>query len=769
MSAETILQRAQRDARRHAVLGVALWSLPWFAALVALAWRLRLGTWPWLAVLLSAAFAVWFAWRRYAAMDAHWLVRTLDTRRPDMEDSAALLLGLQPAHAGLPALQRARLRARVEAGPPPDLRTRWNPRGLAWNGVLAAIVFAAILVWPEPGAVDGAAAVAQRGAADRDGAAPPRLVAQRLEVHPPAYTGLPVRSGEALSGKVPVGTTLRWTLRFQPQPSQAALVFHDGERLPLKRGADGNWSASRRIVRGTLYRIDAGQAARDARPQLHRIDAIADRAPRVRVLAPARTLDLVVAGQQRWSVAFEADDDYGLGAAQLRITRTVGSGENIASQERRLPLAGRGSPMRRRYTHGFDLAALGMVPGDDLIVQLIVSDRRIPSPQTVRGPSVILRWPPEIGAQATGLDAMMKKVMPAYFRSQRQIIIDAEALLKEKPRLDEARYAQRSDAIGVDQRLLRLRYGQFLGEESEGAPQLPTSDAPAQDDPLPTSDATAQHVSAEHENEAHAPGDGHKHADADEHDNEHGHDHAGEPTLQREAGFGEEQQVLERFGHTHDIPEAATLLDAKTRELLRSALNEMWQSEVHLRQAYPERALPYAYRALELIKKVQQSERVYLAKVGVELPPIDESRRLSGKRDGLSDRADPMRAAPPPDSTLADAWRALAPLPGGDAPDSSAAQDGATKQSSAAEPTSADLNALTRWLATHDTDAGDPLAIAAAIDALRGDPRCVRCRERLRGLLWPLLARPPAAPAPRVASDRMGDAYLQALEQEPRQ
>ena len=74
-----------------------------------------------------------------------------------------------------------------------------------------------------------------------------------------------------------------------------------------------------------------------------------------------------------------------------------------------------------------------------------------------------------VAAEGTGVEDLVQKAMPAYFRSQRQIIIDAEALLKEKPKLAQEKFVQRSDNIGVDQRLLRLRYGQFLGEESEGA------------------------------------------------------------------------------------------------------------------------------------------------------------------------------------------------------------------------------------------------------------------------------------------------------------
>ena len=54
---------------------------------------------------------------------------------------------------------------------------------------------------------------------------------------------------------------------------------------------------------------------------------------------------------------------------------------------------------------------------------------------------------------------------------------EAEALLKQKPKLAAERYLQKSDALGVDQRILRLRYGQFLGEEAEDGPALPTADA----------------------------------------------------------------------------------------------------------------------------------------------------------------------------------------------------------------------------------------------------------------------------------------------------
>jgi hypothetical protein len=317
---------------------------------------------------------------------------------------------------------------------------------------------------------------------------------------------------------------------------------------------------------------------------------------------------------------------------------------------------------------------------------------------------------------------MVKKVLPAYFRSQRQIIIDAEALLKQRRKLDAERYLERSDGIGVDQRILRLRYGQFLGEETDGGPKPP-----------PTNDAQDE---AAHQDDATAAADAHGHADA--------------ATPAATPAFGQESAVLEEYGHTHDHAEAATLLDPETRATLKAALDQMWQSELNLRQGHPERALPHAYRALRFIKQVQQATRIYLARVGPELPPIDESRRLGGDRAGLSRRDDPLVAATAPDPTLAGLWRALDDVPPGER----------------AQAPAVDFTALERWLRDNQARLADPLAFVAAIEALRADPDCVPCRRDLRALLWPLLPRPAATVPRRDDGDAAGRRYLDALRQE---
>jgi hypothetical protein len=716
MNAATILRETLRDARLRRGLDAGLSCLPWLAAAAALAWRLGGDAVALLTLIVAGAAMIAFVWHGARGLDTRWLVRELDAHRPDMEDSADLLFAPKDSMTPLERLQRARLQQRIESAEMPDLRPRWSMHATGIGAGVAALSIAAVLLWPER--PTGTVYRAPRGVTDRtDAPTHTRVVQQHIRLVPPAYTRLPARETATLDAKAPQGTQLQWTLRFAPQPRAAELVFHDGRRVALTRDGDA-WQARDVLSRSALYRIVLDDAPPLQPAALHRLDAIADRPPQLRVLAPEQTLSLAQPGQRTWALAFEAGDDYSLADdARLRITLAQGSGENVTFHERTESLRGSGPATLKRYVRHVDVAALGLAAGDDLIVQLHVEDNRAPTPHSATSASLILRWPTDTGNESAALDGLVKKVLPAYFRSQRQIILDAEALLKQRRKLAATRYVERSDEIGVDQRLLRLRYGQFLGEEAEGGPKPP-----------PTSDVQDD-AAHEKRNEGGTEAEDH-------------HEHAPAPA----STFGREDSVLEEYGHTHDLAEAATLLDPETRTTLKAALDEMWQSELHLRQGHPDRALPYAYRALKFIKQVQQASRIYLARVGPELPPIDESRRLGGDRAGLARRDDALAAANAADPALAILWRSLDEVPTGPT-----------------EVAPVDFAALERWLRDHESHTADPLAFAAVLESLRADPACVSCRRELRALLWPLLPRPATTVPRRDDGGVAGRRYLDAL------
>ena len=57
----------------------------------------------------------------------------------------------------------------------------------------------------------------------------------------------------------------------------------------------------------------------------------------------------------------------------------------------------------------------------------------------------------------------------------------------------------------------------------------------------------------------------------------------------------------------------------------------MWNAELRLRTYKPQEALPYAYKALRLLKDLQQQSRAYVAKTGVKTTPLNPAKRLTGE------------------------------------------------------------------------------------------------------------------------------------------
>jgi hypothetical protein len=706
MSIDERLHELGRDARTRRITIVLLLGAP--VGMLATAWSARIAG---LAVALAVAAAccaivIAFARRAALAIDEAWIARRLDASHARFEDSADLLFRDAQQLSSLQQLQRSRLHARLQADPIGDIAPAWPGRLLGVVWILCLIAVAAALLLPRQPARDPVSTSAPPTAAD---ASATHIDRAQLDITAPAYTKLAARSESALEARVAAGSRIGWHLRFSPVPTSAALVFHDGSRIELTRSG-AEWIGERTLAASVLYRIVLEGAPPVEDDRLRRLDAIADQPPDVRVIQPEKSLTLLEDGQNAWDLAFEASDDYGIATANLTVTLAQGTGENIAFKEQAIALDGEdvdaeNAGRHLRYRHHLDLAALGIAKGDDVIVRLAVSDNREPQANTTKSASFILRWPPEAASDSVGMEGILQKTMPAYFRSQRQIIIDTEALIAEQAKLSDDQTLARSDSIGVDQKVLRLRYGQFLGEEFE------TRSAPA-------SPAAGEHAKD-------AKTDARADALTD-------HDHAAAEPASK---FGNAGDVMAEYGHTHDHAEAATLLDPETKSILKSALNEMWQSELHLRQGRPADALPFEHKALEYIKQVQQSTRIYLARVGLELPAIDEGRRLSGDRKGVTDRESALVPADAGNSAAIALWQELD------------------------DRKAPDLDAFERWVRAHESTMPDALALLAAADRVRREPACEECRRQLR--------QPATAVQTRIAPDVGGRAYLDATRTDP--
>jgi hypothetical protein len=211
----------------------------------------------------------------------------------------------------------------------------------------------------------------------------------------------------------------------------------------------------------------------------------------------------------------------------------------------------------------------------------------------VQSPTYTLRLPAPQTEEEQDVSALPVMVKPESLRSQRQIIIDTEQLIADMraKKMDAALVRERSEGIAADQGALRRRYGQFLGEESTLFGK-------------------------------------------DDHDDDHG------------GGNNKPQDVLHEFGHAHDQAENATLFDEATKKVLRRALSAMWDAENALRAITPKTALSPEHKALDAIKELQQSERIYLHKTAFAPPPLKEDKRMTGDMAGAAGGKREQSAAP---------------------------------------------------------------------------------------------------------------------------
>ena len=664
------------------------WLLAALLAVIALgAAAMALGASIPTSFILVALTGALLYWKR-PLVDTHTVARHLDRVHPSLEESTALLLVPPGGLSAMESVQRTRAAAAFEALPRP---IKLPERPITLLRVVTAIAIAVALngwlsrtltLVPD-------AMLAGTNARER----PPVIGATRVVITLPDYLGHTTRTTQG-DADAPEGSRLGFTADVS-NSSASWLVTTAGDSLPLTDGRTAQLIADRPF----LYQVVAIRDSFRVTSDWHRVTVLPDRAPQLTVVKPEERTILPASGPWRVPVEILASDDHGITTTRLLATVTTGSGEGVKFREDTLPFTtspGRGGSLVLRAE--LDLASLGMGPGDELYLSAQAFDGRRPVPNEGRSATLFVGITDTAEVLEAEFDGLAIDRMPDYFRSQRQIIIDTEKLLRDRPGISEAEFRRRSNDIGIDQQLLRLRYSEVAGEESspEEAPAMGGREhAGAGETPTPPSDPNAAAV-----------------ADPN-------------ARVQADLTAGE--------GHSHDIAENATLLARSTKDLLQSALNEMWQSELQLRTFKPDTALPYERRALEFLEAVRQSARTYVKRVGLEPPPLEPERvRGTGKLDGVRNAALATRQG------ATDSFPAIRAL-----------LAGATDRAS--------FDAAGRELAVLAANGGvgqlTTLRDLRAVDeSLRRGTPCAGCAVRLRaGLLAALPdAAPPASAAPAL-------------------
>ena len=449
---------------------------------------------------------------------------------------------------------------------------------------------------------------------------PPSLQEAKVLIRPPAYSGLRTSESTDLNVAALSGTQLTWRITLK-NAEGVSLKLSDGKTSDLFFKKKGTfYEYSDRLLHSGIYNL---KAYRDDslvyQSDFYRLEAQPDQPPKITPASKELYRYHLLTDPKKISVSAKISDDFRVQNAYIVATLARGSGENVKFREVRLPLSP-ASFKEANLTKVLDLKALEFTPGDELYYYWAAVDNRQPEANFTKSDTYFIVYKDTTRMEEAELATMAVNRMPEYFRSQRQIIIDTEKLIARRKKLPAKEFNSVSNEIGFDQKVLRLRYGQFMGEEFEttiGGGGTPD----------------------DHDTGASLEGFMHKHDTEEEHAAvvevpSHDHSTTSPPDQQDPLAA-----LMEQYVHAHDDGEVNTFHEQSTRSLLKMALEQMWQSELHLRLYEPEKALPFENKALEYLKTAQQKARTYVKKSGFDPPPLKiKETRLTGELDKINPR-----------------------------------------------------------------------------------------------------------------------------------
>jgi len=527
-------------------------------------------------ILFPAVFAFMAYLNRFWAITEGDISKLLNERHPQLEESSQLFLK-DPAQ--LNRLEKLQV-SKIE----PQLLVLKSTKDLRRILTAPAIVFLAALILSfafhqitlgsRKGDVKGSAA---NKIAPKEKILP-EIESVSITIVPPAYTGKKQRQQDEFSLEAEEGAGVTWMLETTTPVRELRIILNNHSTQAFTAG---NTQRTRWIFRSRVQAPGFYQIRLDGKlSDLYKIGVIRDQTPQIRIHSPQQSTVIDFGEPQQVALHAELTDDYAISAASIHATLASGKGESVAFKEYQLSFRDFIANQRNlRLKQVLGLARMGMKPGDELYFYISATDNHR---QEKRSDIYIVTMADT--TQLLSMEGLSSGVnlMPEYFRSQRQIILDTERLLREKDTIATEDFKNRSNELGMDQKLLRLRYGKFLGEEFESE----------------------------------IGGDGHDHEES--------------------TPFGDAQSMIDAVSHKHDNSEDATFFEPQQKAQLKAVLTEMWKAELQLRTLKPRAALPFEYKALRLLKDLQQKSRAYVGKTGIKTPALKPDKRLTGELEEIA-------------------------------------------------------------------------------------------------------------------------------------
>tara|TARA_R110000744_G_scaffold33566_2_gene78761 strand:- start:127 stop:2316 length:2190 start_codon:yes stop_codon:yes gene_type:complete len=437
----------------------------------------------------------------------------------------------------------------------------------------------------------------------------PKITEQIITVSYPSYTHKRTKTITEPNIKAVINSRISWVLKFNNSVSSVSME-HMGETIPLQH-VDNSYKISQSLIASGFYSFKfKNEAGLEFTSDLFSLEAIPDNPPEIEITGLEQYTYFDFSDTKKIQLQSTITDDYGIDEAYIIATVSKGFGESVKFREEKLNFTETIQKGQRssKVTKNIDLDGLKMEVGDELYFYIEAFDEKEPKRNVTRSETYFAVIKDTVTDEFAVDGTLGVDQMPDYFRSQRQLIIDTERLIKDKPSITIKEFKFRSNELGFDQKALRLKYGQFMGDESE------MEDAPRR---IETDEVSKDNDHAE---------------DQENILKEYSHDHDGdnEHNLVASQEADEAEDPLHDYLHNHDDPEESTLFEESLKTKLRKALSIMWDAELYLRLYEPEKSLPFQYDALKLIQEIKNSARIYVHRIGFDPPPIKEESRLTG-------------------------------------------------------------------------------------------------------------------------------------------
>lgn len=536
--------------------------------------------------VLIISLVIQLVFNKYWRLSLSQIASFVNRKFPEVEESSGLLLASPSELSPLQRLQADRVNQAIvrQKLPVEPLNQLKMPLLALVFSIVLLIVCSKLKKHEQPAVLITTTTTAERIVKE---VVPAKISAYKVTIVPPAYTRRTARQQEQFTLNVENGSQVSWRLQTSEPVQEVRFIWNDKESIKLDRTDDTgrSWSFRSVLNKPGFYQVMLDGKKSD----FYQVELIRDQPVAIKIQSPDQHSTIDFGQPHQVDLRVLMTDDYGISNAAIFATTASGKGEAVSFKEHKINFnVSINNQKSLDLKQALSLANLGMKPGDELYFYINAADNH---GQQSRSDMYFVSIQDTAALMSmTGIDNGVNLV-PEYFRSQRQIIIDTEKLLRERSSISEADFKKRSNELGIDQKMLRLRYGKFLGEEEE----------------------------------TNIGGNGAEH---DEHtaDDGHGHEaHESAPT------YGDVQGLMDQYAHKHDQAEDATFFEPELKKQLKATLNEMWSAELQLRTYDPQKALPYEYKALRLLKDLQQKSRAYVAKTVVKTTPLKPEKRLSGE------------------------------------------------------------------------------------------------------------------------------------------